>query len=61
VLAAGVLGLVLAAGMGGVATAATAATDPGPHGDGGRGGVLTVDAGDGAGRPADADGPGGRR
>jgi hypothetical protein len=59
-LAAGVLGLVLAGGFGGVATAATA-DGPGPHGPGDRGSMLTVDAGDGAGQPTNADGHGGRR
>lgn len=63
-LAAGVLGLALAGGIGGIGgfgTAATAHTGPGPHGGGNSGGVFTVDAAHGAGRPADADGPEGGR
>jgi hypothetical protein len=60
-LAAGALGLVLAGGIGGVATAAMADTGPGPHRDGDRGGVLTFDVRDGDGQRPGLIGPGGRR
>ena len=61
ILAAGALGLILAGGVGGVATA-TAASGPGGHVRGDRGGALFLDgAVDRNGQPAHFDGPGGRR
>ncbi len=61
IFAASALGLVLAGGIGGVATAATADTGPGPHRGGDRGGVFAVDVRDGAGERTNFDRPGGRR
>jgi hypothetical protein len=59
VLAASVVGLVLAGGIGGVATAATVDIGAGHHRGGDGPGVLTVDVRDATGRHDD--GQGGRR